>query len=158
MRAGKGELAQALEQLLAGHFAKPVILRSYSLDDFVTLLTILGKETARQALQSALVIYNAIVLDIGVPLYFYPKSLWANETLVIDADGWWRLPYCVAYPLALLQAGVDAQGNDLSHFSIAPTGLGMNIPLLYRAAAGNWWATIGQECLSQERIALEAFL
>jgi len=158
VRAGAGELAVALEQLFSGRFASPVFLRCYSLDDFVALLGIIGKDTARKALKNAMVMYNAIVLDVGMPLYFYPMSMWANETLVIDADLWWRMPYSVAYTLTELQAGVDAKGNNLSHFNIAPIESRMDVPLLYQIAADKWWSAIGTKCLPRERLALEAFL
>lgn len=157
MRASERELAVALEQLRGNPFAKPVFLRSYSLDDFTRILRILGKETARKILANAKVTYNAIVLDIGVPLYFYPKSLWANEACVIDADGWWRMPYCVRYRLAELQAGIDLQGNDLSHFNVAQATPGMDVSQLHSYAAVKWWAAIGQKSLHQERSALQEF-
>ncbi|MEJ0053796.1 MAG: hypothetical protein WDN10_03695 [bacterium] len=158
LRAGDRELALALEQLLGGNFAKPVFLRTYSLDDFVALLGILGKETANRVLRNALVTYNAIVLDIGIPLYFYPKSLQVNETLVIDADGWWRLPFCIHHSLAELRAGEDEMGKDISHFNVVPVLPCVDVPTLHAKAASRWWVSIGRDCLSLERQALEAFL
>jgi len=158
MRAGEREFATALEQLLPARLAKPTYLRSYSLSDFVSLLRILGKETARKALSSAMVIYNAIVLDIGLPFFFYPKSLQVNETLFVDADGMWRLPFSIQHSLAELQGGTGRDGTDLSHFSVAPMALGMDIPSFHKLAAREWWRAIGEESLSQERSALETFL
>jgi hypothetical protein len=159
LRASKRELAAALEQFFGTRWDKPVFLRSYSLEDFVWLMEIIGKETARKALVDAEVTYNAIVLNIGgIPLYFYPKSLWANETLVVDADGWWRLPYSVAYTLDELQAGVDKTGEDISHFSIAPMSKELDLNSRYPEAADKWWEVIGRDCLSAERAAVQRFL
>lgn len=154
MRAGKRTLASALEQLLGTRWEKPVFMRTYSLEDFVWILEILGEETARKALENAMVSYNAIVLDIGLPFYFYPKSLQVNETVVVDADGWWRLPFCIHYTLHELQAGVDRAGRDISHFSIAPVSEELDLSFRYAEATGMWWNAIGRECLLAERAAL----
>lgn len=156
MRASKRDLAKALEQLLGGRrWEKPVFLRTYSLEDFVWLLEILGGEVARKALENAMVTYNAIVLDIGLPLYFYPKSLQVNETLVVDADGWWRLPFCIHYTLDELRAGVDAAGRDISHFSIAPVSGELDVNFRFAQATEMWWKAIGRDCLNAERGAVQ---
>lgn len=157
MRASKRALAAALEQLLAVRKEKPVFLRTYSLPDFVWLLEILGKEAARKALKKALVTYNAIVLDIGVPLYFYPKSLQVNETLAVDADGWWRLPFCIHYTFDELQAGVDREGHDISHFNIAPVSEELDISSRHAQVTKTWWNAIGKDCLNAERAAMQRF-
>lgn len=158
MRASKRALDSALEQLLAVRKEKPVFLRTYSLPDFVWLLEILGKETARKALKKALVTYNAIVLDIGVPLYFYPKSLQVNETLAVDADGWWRLPFCIHHTLDDLHAGVDREGNDISHFNVTPVSQELDVSSRYAEAAKTWWKVLGRDCLNAERAAVQRFL
>lgn len=159
MRADKRELAKALEQLLGSRWDKPVFLRTYSLEDFVCLLEILGKQTAEKLLNKALVSYNAIVLDVeGIPFYFYPKSLQVNETVVVDADGQWRLPFCIHYTLDELQAGTDRGGSDISHFTIAPVSQGLDIRSRYAEATEMWWKAIGSECFSAERAAVRRFL
>lgn len=157
LRAGEHELASALEQMLALRTDKPVYLRSYSLQDFVSLLALIGKDTAHKALAKARVTYNAIVLDIGIPLYFYPKSLQVNETIVIDADGEWRLPFCIHYSLAELQAGRDTRDNDISHFNVGTVSPSMDVSTMYPAAVSQWWASIGETCLLQERGALAMY-
>ncbi len=158
MRASKRALDSALEQLLSVRKEKPVFLRTYSTPDFVWLLEILGKETARKALMKARVTYNAIVLDIGVPLYFYPKSLQVNETLAVDADSWWRLPFCIHHRLDELQAGVDQMGQDISHFNVAPVSQELDVSSRYVEAAKTWWKAIGRDCLNAERATVQRFL
>ncbi len=135
-----------------------MFLRTYSLGDFVWLLEILGKKTARKALMGAQVTYNAIVLDIGVPLYFYPKSLQVNETVAVDADGWWRLPFCIHHTLEELQAGVDRAGRDISHFNVAPVSEELDLNSRYVEATKTWWNAIGRKCLNAERAAVQRFL
>ncbi|HEY0011161.1 MAG TPA: radical SAM protein [Candidatus Paceibacterota bacterium] len=158
MRADERELTKALEQLLGSTWERPVFLRTYSLADFVVLLQILGKETARKALSNAMVEYNAIVLDVGIPLYFYPKSLQVNETLVVDADGWWRVPFCIQHSLEDLQRGTDAKGNDLSHFSIARVSEELDVPTVFAETAEKWWRAIGKESFSAELATVQRFL
>lgn len=159
MRASKRELDSALKQLFGTRWGKPVFLRTYSLDDFVWILEILGKRAARKALMNAKVTYNAIVLDIeGVPFYFYPKSLAVNETLVIDADAWWRFAYCIHYTLDELQAGRNKHGRDISHFNVVPVSKKLDVKSQYAQATKQWWKAIGMECLSDERAAVQEFL
>ena len=158
LRATKGDLAIALEKLFEKQWKKPVFLRSYSLEDFMSMLEIIGTETARKALIEAQVTYNAIVLTVhGLPLYFFPKSLWSNETTVIDADGWWRLPYSVAYTLNELQAGTDKTGKDISHFSIAEVSGVFDLRARFAETADTWWQVIGQRLLALEREAIQKF-
>lgn len=159
LRASKEDLAVAIEQIFGNRWDKPVYLRSYSLKDFVRILEIIGIETVHKALQEAEVTCNAIVLSIhGVSLYFFPKSLWSNETLVIDADGWWRLPYSVAYTLDELVAGTDTAGNDISHFSIAEVTETLDFGCRFPETVDTWWRVIGNDCLSAEWKTLQRFL
>jgi hypothetical protein len=159
MRAEKRELAIALEQLFGRQWEKPVYLRTYSLADAVDLLELFGPETARRALLESTVAYNAIVLDIeGIPFFIYPKSLQINETLVVDADNWWRLPFCIAHTLLELQAGRSAAGEDLSHFSIEPVSEELDITTRFSVAATDWWRAVGKGCFESECEALRKFL
>lgn len=156
LRAERHHLERALTQLLGQKWDKPVYLRTYSLQDFVDLLTILGPKTAREALENAMVIYNAIVLDIGgIPLYFYPKSLQVNETLVVDADQWWRLPFCIHHTLPELQAGVDINGNNISHYNVERVSETTNVAARFGLATDMWWGAIGEQCFAEEQAKLQ---
>lgn len=157
LRADKRSLESALHQLLGVRWGKPVKLRTYSLEDFVWLLEILGRETARKALAAAQVVDNAIVLDIGLPLYFYPKSLAPNETIVVDADAWWRFAYCIQYTLEELKAGQDARGRDISHFTIMHMSDVSDLRTQFARATNTWWRAMGQQCLAAEQSALQHF-
>ncbi len=157
IRASKRELGVALEQLFGRRWGKSVVLRTYSLADFVDMLDILGPKTARRALKESTVMDNAVILDVGIPLYFYPKSILVNETLVVDADMWLRHPYSIARTLPELQVGRSAQGEDLSHLSIAPIDGQLDIPQIFPETADKWWKGIGEKCFEEELQALRRF-
>jgi hypothetical protein len=157
MHANKRELGVALEQLFGRRWEKRVALRTYSLVDFVDILDILGVDTARKALKESTVTDNAAVLDVGIPLYFYPKSILVNETLVADADMWLRHPYSIAHTLPELQAGRSARGEDLRHLSIAPIDGQLDISKIFPETADNWWKGIGKKCFEDELLALRRF-
>ncbi|MCC7500744.1 radical SAM protein [Candidatus Nomurabacteria bacterium] len=159
----RSQLSAALDQLAGLRLGIPVYLRSYSLQGFVALCEVIGKEAVRKALREAQVIdmtpSNGIVLNVeGINLYFYPKSLQCNETLVVDADGWWRLPFSVAHTLDELQCGQSTEGDDLSHFSIAPVSEKLDVAEVYARSTVGWWQAVGRKSFNEERVAVERLL
>lgn len=159
MLPSQAQMGAALDQLAGLRLGIPVYLRSYSLQGFVAICEVIGKETVRKALLEAEVIDNGIVLKVeGITLYFYPKSLQCNETLVIDADGWWRLPFSVAHTLDELQRGQSTEGDDLSHFSIAPVSEKLDVTEVYARSTIGWWQAVGRKSFNEERVAVERLL
>ena len=160
MAPSSAQMAEALNQLAGLSLGNTkIFLRSYSLQGFVALAQAIGMDTVREALRKAEVIDNGIVLDVGFcKLYFYPKSLQCNETLVVDADGWWRLPFSVAHRLDELQHGQSTEGDDLSHFSIAPVSEKLDVAETYARSTEMWWQAIGETSFNEERVAVERLL
>lgn len=160
MLPSQTQLGAALNQLAGLRLGETkIFLRSYSLQGFIALCEVIGKETVRKALLEAEVIDNALVLKVeGITLYFYPKSLQCNETLVIDADGWWRLPFSVAHTLDELQSGQSTEGDDLSHFSIAPVSEKLDVAEVYARSTETWWQAVGRKSFNEERVAVERLL
>lgn len=159
MLPSQSQLGVALNQLASLRLGIPVYLRSYSLQGFIDICEVVGKETMRTALREVEVIDNGIVLNVeGITLYFYPKSLQCNETLVVDADGWWRLPFSVAHTLDELQSGHSIQGDDLSHFSIAPVSEKLDVAEVYARSTETWWKAVGRKSFNEERVAVERLL
>lgn len=159
MLPSQAQLGAALDQLAGLRLGIPVYLRSYSLQGFVALCEVIGKETVRKALLEAEVIDNGIVLKVeGITLYFYPKSLQCNETVVVDADRWWRLPFSVAHTLDELQRGQSTEGDDLSHFSIAPVSEKLDVAETYARSTEMWWQAVGRKSFNEERVAVERLL
>ena len=160
MAPSEAQMAEALNQLAGLRLENTeIFLRSYSLAGFIALAQAIGVETVRKALPKALVTYNGIVLDVGfTKLHFYPKSLQCNETLVVDADHWWRLPFSVAHTLGQLKAGVSAEGEDLTHFSIAPLSAELDVAKVYARSVETWWQAVGLKSFNEERDAVEQLL
>lgn len=160
MAPSEAQMSKGLNQLAGLSLGNTeIFLRSYSLQGFVALAQAIGMETVRKALRKAEVIPNGIVLDVGFcKLYFYPKSLQCNETLVVDADGWWRLPFSVAHRLDELQHGQNTAGDDLSHFSIAPVSEKLDVAETYARSTEMWWRAIGSTSFNEERVAVEQLL
>lgn len=160
MLPSQSQLGVALNQLASLRLVDTeVFLRSYSLQGFIALCEVIGKETVRKALLEAEVIDNGIVLKVeGITLYFYPKSLQCNETLVVDADGWWRLPFSVAHTLDELQSGQSTEGEDLSHFSITPVSEKLDVAEVYARSTETWWQAVGRKSFNEERVAVERLL
>jgi hypothetical protein len=153
------QLGEALNQLVSLRLSIPIYLRSYSLAGFVALANVLGRDTVSKALQKRDVIDNAVMLDVGgLLLYYYPKSLQCNETVVLDADGQWRLPFCVAHTLEELQRGVSTEGEDLSHFTIAPLSAELDVASTYARSTETWWKAMGKKSFDAERAAVERIL
>jgi hypothetical protein len=152
IRASEKQLEVALSQMFEFNKSKrKVFLRVYNLRDMELLVSILGKKSFSKLLHSAEVTQNALVLDIGFPLFFYPASLAPGETLVIDADGWWRMPYCIKYPLAELREGRDARGQDISVYNIAEITGRTDVARLHRSNVSRWRAYCGEQQLVEER-------
>lgn len=159
MKPTRSQLGVALNQLAGLRLGIPVYLRSYSLQGFVDICEVIGKETVRKALRKAEVIDNGIVLNVeGITLYFYPKSLQCNETVVVDADMWWRLPFSVLHTLDELQRGQSTEGDDLSHFSIAPVSEKLDVAEVYARSTERWWQAVGRKSFNEERVAVERLL
>lgn len=162
MAPSSAQMSEALNQLAGLRLGKTeIFLRTYSLQGFVALAQAIGVETVRKALSKVQASEDgsAIVLDVGfIKLYFYPKSLQCNETLVVDADGQWRLPFSVAHRLDELQHGQSADGEDLSHFSIAPVSEKLDVAKVYARSAETWWQAVGLKSFNEERVAVERLL
>ena len=159
MAPTSAQMSEALNQLAGLRLGIPVYLRSYSLQGFIAICEAIGMETVRRALPKAQVVDNGIVLEVGgFTLYFYPKSLQCNETLVVDADAWWRLPFSVAHTLEELQSGQSTVGDDLSHFSIAPVSEKLDVAKVYAHSAETWWQAVGRSSFNEERVAVERLL
>jgi hypothetical protein len=159
MAPSKAQMSEALNQLGGLRLGIPVYLRSYSLTGFIAICDAIGTETVRKALAEAEVIDNGIVLKVeGITFYFYPKSLQCNETVVVDADAQWRLPFSVAHTLGQLEAGVSAEGEDLTHFSITPVSEKLDVAEIYARSTETWWRAVGQKSFNEERVAVERLL
>lgn len=156
LRANKKHLEIALSQMLEVNKSKQkMFLRIYNLDDMQLFVSIFGKETFSKLMKNAKVTQNALVLNIGFPLFFYPVSLAPGETLVIDTNNWWRLPYCIKYTLDELGKSRDIHGQDISVFNIAEITQQTNVAHIYKQAVFSWQKYYGEGQLVAERALLQ---
>lgn len=152
LRADGKQLETALSQMLeVSKSRKKMFLRVYNLEDIRLLISIFGKETFSKLMENAKVTQNALVLDIGFPLFFYPVSLAPGETIVIDVDNWWRLPYCIKYTLDELSKGRDVYGQDISVYNITEITKQTNVADVYKQAVSRWREYRGEKQLATER-------
>ena len=156
LRADEKQLETALSQMLeVNKSQQKMFLRVYNLEDMRLLVSIFGKDTFSKLMRNAEVTQNALVLDIGFPLFFYPVSLAPSETLVIDVDNWWRLPYCIKYTLDELGKGRDIHDQDISVYNIAEITKQTNVAHVYKQAVSRWREYRGEEQLVAERALLQ---
>ncbi len=152
LRASYMQIEKALCQMKeVSSSQRKMFLRVYNLDDMHSLVSIFGKDTFAKLLKNAKVTQNALVLDVGFPLFFYPTSLVPCETLVIDVDGWWRLPYSIKYTLEELKEGRSIDGEDISVYSITEIDQKTNAAKTHRKAAAQWQKYRGEQSLLAER-------
>jgi len=130
---------------------KNIFLRIYNLEDMRSLISIFGKKAFSTLLKNAKVTQNALVLDIGFPLFFYPASIAPGETLVIDADGWWRLPYCIKYALKELELGCDLNGQSISVYNVTKISEQTRVDEMFKQVVSNWRKYCGEKQLFQEQ-------
>jgi len=156
LKASKKQLEEALFQMMDFRkLQKKMFLRIYNLEDMQSLISIFGNGAFSKMLKDAKVTQNALVLDIGFPLFFYPVSLAPSETLVIDADNWWRLPYCIKYTLKELGKGRDMGGQDISTYNITEITQKTDVVQTYRQAVAQWQKYCGEQQLVEERALLQ---
>ncbi len=156
LKASEKQLEGALNDMVDfSKSPKKIFLRIYNLEDMRSLISIFGKGAFSKILKDAKVTQNALVLDIGLPLFFYPASLAPSETLVIDTDNWWRLPYCIKYTLSELQSGRDMRGQDISVYNITEITQQTDVVQLYRQAVAQWQKHCGERQLIEERALLQ---
>lgn len=156
VQANEQQLETALKQMTdISKVHKKIFLRIYNLEDMRALVSIIGKDTFSKLLTEAKVTQNALVLDIGFLLFFYPVSLAPGETLVIDVDNWWRLPYCIKYTLDELGKGRDVYGNDISVYNVAEITEDTNVAQVFEKVVASWRSYKGEQQLLEERALLQ---
>jgi MoaA/NifB/PqqE/SkfB family radical SAM enzyme len=153
MKASEKQIEIALHQITeVAKSHKNIFLRIYNLDDMRSLISVFGKNTFSKLLKGAKVTQNAVVFNVGgFSLFFYPTSIAPGETLVIDADGWWRLPYCIKYTLDELGKGYDSNRHDISVYNVTKITKRTDVAKTYKQAVFCWQKYCGEKQLLKER-------
>jgi MoaA/NifB/PqqE/SkfB family radical SAM enzyme len=143
---------------LKQEYPEKVFVRAYRHEDLVKLSLIDPKAFANAIRQPIGVSQGRIVFKIhGVEVSYLPKSLSINETIVVDTDGWYRLPYSIALTLHELVSGKDRFGNNVKRYSIAELTKNSDIYSIYRIAVDAWWQNFGKQSLYEEKMALNVY-
>ena len=152
MRVSEKQLEKVLIQMMeVSKLQKNIFLRIYNLEDMQLLISVFGNDAFSELLKNAKVTQNALVLDVGFPLFFYPMSLAPNETLVIDTDNWWRLPYCIKYKLDELKRGRSLSGQDITAYNITKISKQTDVAKMHSVAMNQWKKYCGEKLLVKER-------
>jgi hypothetical protein len=144
-------------QKLQQSYPKKVFVRMYRHEDLVKL-SMINPTAFAEAIRTPIgVSQGRIVFKIhDVIVSYLPKSLSVNETIVVDTDNWYRLPYSIALTLHELVSGKDRFGNDTKKYSLQELTESSNIDSIYRSAVDMWWRNFGSQSLNEERRLLNA--
>jgi hypothetical protein len=146
------EFAISWRQICQANVIRPLVFRTYTADDLLKLAKVVGKQNFLKALSMAQADIASIsfVLD-GVEVIYYPRSICANETFVIDVDSCYRVPYSIAYTLREMNAGISRYGENLKKYFIGKVTSFSNFAELYRKCAERWEKEFSQEALVKEK-------
>lgn len=140
-----------IEKIQSKHPEK-VFVRMYQQED-VAKLNALDSGAFNQTIRNPKGVSQGRVLYTfnGVTLSYFPKSLSINETIVLDIDSWYRLPYSIQYTIEELRLGFDVKGNNIAPYSIADLHSHTDIDQQYKKAVRIWWKTFGKQSLENEK-------
>jgi hypothetical protein len=86
----------------------------------------------------------------GVRITYVPLSICPSETFVIDADGAYRMAYCLKYTLEELNGGLSKEGKDTRPYTVAELSLESDFHGLFKQGVSQWMGTFGYEYLQNE--------
>lgn len=151
-------LAWKQVQKLVADYPGKIFIRAYQHQDLVKIGLINPAEFAESLKNPIGVSQGRIVFRFqGVDISYLPKSLSINETIVVDVDDWYRLPYSISYTIPELASGRDKFGRDISAFSLEKLDKDTDFESLYLHAVGKWWKNFGHSSLVSEQKAFSYF-
>ncbi len=131
-----------------------VYFRIYKPEDLISLSKVVSKEKIIQSftdLENVLIDRGSISFLIdGIRVTYISLSICPSETFLIDADGKYRLPYCIEYTLEELNQGKNSKKEDISHYTIAEINSESSFKDLYKKGVKKWVASLGLENLKEE--------
>lgn len=131
-----------------------VYLRLYQLEDVIKLSNVLGKKIFLKDFDNS----DSVLVDNGsisfivnnIRITYIPLSICSSETFVIDADGKYRLAYCIQYTLEELNRGLDCKGNNITPYTVKELKLNSDYKHLYEQGARQWISNFGNQSLEEE--------
>jgi hypothetical protein len=134
------EMSIILSDLKAvNHSIRPVVFRIYELADLLKVAQVIGKSDFSELFRNASVARSTILFDLeGLKIAYYPKSLLANETLVVDSDGSYLMPGSVAFSSTELQKQFSRFGEDIAGNVVCRIREGDTVGTLYPKLMDAW--------------------
>jgi MoaA/NifB/PqqE/SkfB family radical SAM enzyme len=153
------EFSEVWSQIKKAHELYPgkIFFRMYRGADLQKFAHLIGSEKFREAFfEPANVWVGTARIDMkvdGVQVSYFPLSIGINETTVIDADGYYRAPYSIAFTLAEHMNGISATGQDLRAYTIAKLTPTSRFSALYEKGVRHWLKNFAMaEMDKEERI------
>lgn len=143
---------------LQSKYTDKVFVRMYRHEDLVKVAKINPTAFAEAFSKPVGVSQGRIIIQFeGVTFSYLPKSLSINETIVVDSDDWYRLPYSIAYTIHELSNGIDRFGNDILNFSVEHLCSNSDFETIYHCAVSKWWNSFGLPSIQKEKQSIIQF-
>lgn len=137
-----------------GKNGKRVFVRVYQHADLEKIARAVGVDKFIKAFENkekVTVDQGSVSFEIdGVRITYVPLSICPSETFVIDADGKYRMAYCLKYTLEELNGGISKEGKDTKPYTVAKLTTDSNFHDLFHQGVSQWMGTFGYEYLKKE--------
>lgn len=137
-----------------GKNEKRVFVRAYQHADLEKIALAVGPQKFIKAFENkekVSVDQGSISFEIdGVRITYVPLSICPSETFVIDADGKYRMAYCLKYTLEELNLGISKEGKDTKPYTVATLEKDSNFHALFHKGVRQWMQTFGCDYLKKE--------
>lgn len=131
-----------------------VFVRVYQQSDLEKIARAVGIDKFLKAffdLKSVRVDQGSVSFEIdGVRINYVPLSICPSETFVIDADGSYRMAYCLKYTLEELNSGLSKTGLNIQNYTVSKLTFESNFHELYKKGVYQWMDAYGFDYLVKE--------
>lgn len=133
---------------------KRIFVRVYQHADLEKIARAVGVQKFIAAFQNServSVDQGSISFEIDdVRVTYVPLSICPSETFVIDADGVYRMAYCLKYTLEELNAGISKEGKDTTPYTVARLTNSSDFHELFHIGVERWVRAFGHDYLARE--------
>jgi len=131
-----------------------VFIRFYQHQDIEKLAMVVGNKRLYQSLTDTDKIRVntgniSFVID-GVKILYLPLSIGTSETFIIDADGKYRLAYCLKYTLEELNSGKSKNNLDTKKYTVMQLTEKTSQARAYERGVKKWIKNFGNESFNEE--------
>ena len=148
------EQIQRIWKEFNGKNGKSIFVRVYQHADLEKIARAVGVEKFMKAFENKEVVsvdQGSVSFEIdGVRITYVPLSICPSETFVIDADGQYRMAYCLKYTLEELNSGISKEGKDTKPYTVAKLMPNSSFKDLFHLGAEQWVKVFGEDYLQKE--------